>query len=383
MSQIAEISQPDFLYTLCQVGAEPALKKELSRSHPELKFAYSRPGFVTFKSPGSLDLTNFRLQSTFARLYGKTLGQRKIATVDLELNLSQILAQIAALAGDERVDLHIYERDQVLPGDEPPGFDPVARSAQLKENVENLLQSPDSPLKPKQVRLNQIAPHGTRAIDLVVIDWSDTHVHLFLGERLIANHQSPYPGAHPRITLPKKAPSRAYIKMSEGLLWSQAPIKRGDRAIEIGSAPGGASLALLEKGLQVVGIDPGKVDQIVLDHPHFRFIQSSMAEVDRDLLPRGVHWLICDMNVTPNISLYAIDKLTSRYALCLVGVLLTIKLNQWKLADEIPAMLEHVKSMGMVEVHATQLPSNRQEFFIFGLTKVGQKRKEKGLTSQS
>src|SRR6186997_3062423 len=42
---------PSFIFATCQVGAEPALKTELARVWPDFKFAYSRPGFLTFKVP--------------------------------------------------------------------------------------------------------------------------------------------------------------------------------------------------------------------------------------------------------------------------------------------------------------------------------------------
>ena len=45
-----------FLFVICQVGAESALKGEMSSAWPELRFAFSRPGFVTFKLPASLKL---------------------------------------------------------------------------------------------------------------------------------------------------------------------------------------------------------------------------------------------------------------------------------------------------------------------------------------
>src|SRR5690349_20007277 len=40
---------PEFVFATCQVGAEIALKQEVARTAPNLRFAYSRPGFLTFK----------------------------------------------------------------------------------------------------------------------------------------------------------------------------------------------------------------------------------------------------------------------------------------------------------------------------------------------
>jgi 23S rRNA (cytidine2498-2'-O)-methyltransferase len=73
--------------------------------------------------------------------------------------------------------------------------------------------------------------------------------------------------------MPPEAPSRAYRKLEEALMWSQAPAaRRRHRLSRIGSSPGGASYALLRRGVDVYGIDPAKMAPVVLD-----FIQTSPA----------------------------------------------------------------------------------------------------------
>jgi 23S rRNA (cytidine2498-2'-O)-methyltransferase len=67
---------PQFLFAVCQCGAEPALKQELAASHPELKFSFSRPGFVTFKfAEPCQNAATYQLKSTFARTWGFSLGK--------------------------------------------------------------------------------------------------------------------------------------------------------------------------------------------------------------------------------------------------------------------------------------------------------------------
>jgi hypothetical protein len=114
------------------------------------------------------------------------------------------------------------------------------------------------------------------------------------------------------------------------------------------------------------------MDPQVLQHPNFTHIQKSVNQVPREDLPESVQWLLLDMNVEPNVSLYAVDRLASRMKDSLHGLLLTVKLNQWKFADEIPYFLEHVKAMGMVRAKAIQLAYHRQEILIYGLTRRGQ-----------
>jgi 23S rRNA (cytidine2498-2'-O)-methyltransferase len=192
-----------------------------------------------------------------------------------------------------------------------------------------------------------------------------------MGAHIHSVAHSPFPGGETPVELPEEAPSRAYLKLEESLHWAGNPVRTGDTAVEIGSAPGGASYALLKRGLRVVGIDPGEMAGKVLRHPDFIHFQKPVAMVPREELPDCVEWLFLDMNVEPRISLFAVDRLVTRLKSSLLGVILTLKLNRWKIADEIPSMLEHVRVMGMVRVKAAQLSHNRQEIVIFGLTRKG------------
>ncbi|MCA9211774.1 MAG: hypothetical protein KDB27_01820, partial [Planctomycetales bacterium] len=68
--------ESEFLFVCCQVGAEPALKSEIGRNSPNLRFAFSRPGFVTFKNAGENKMTpHVELRSVFARTFGLSLGR--------------------------------------------------------------------------------------------------------------------------------------------------------------------------------------------------------------------------------------------------------------------------------------------------------------------
>jgi 23S rRNA (cytidine2498-2'-O)-methyltransferase len=67
---------PDFLFITCQIGAERAVKEEMARCWKDFRFAYSRPGFLTFKLPEKHRLAeDFGLNSVFTRAYGFSLGK--------------------------------------------------------------------------------------------------------------------------------------------------------------------------------------------------------------------------------------------------------------------------------------------------------------------
>ena len=128
-----------------------------------------------------------------------------------------------------------------------------------------------------------------------------------------------WPGGLFDAVLPADAVSRAYLKMAEALAWSGLPIKRGDHVVEVGCSPGGASQALLERGLVVTGIDPAAVDPVVLAHPRFTHIQKRGADLRRREF-RGVRWLAADMNVAPAYTLTTVEQIVTHPAVEVAGL---------------------------------------------------------------
>jgi 23S rRNA (cytidine2498-2'-O)-methyltransferase len=111
-----------FVFVTVQSGAERALKSEIAREHPELKFAFSRPGFVTFRSSEDL-AADFALRTVFARTWGFSLG--KVTGSDDSQRARDAWRLIGEQLPDEPIrDLHVWQRDRVLPGDD--GYDGAA-----------------------------------------------------------------------------------------------------------------------------------------------------------------------------------------------------------------------------------------------------------------
>ena len=135
---------------------------------------------------------------------------------------------------------------------------------------------------------------------------------------------------------------------------------------EIGSAPGGASQALLARGLDVLGIDPAEMHPSVAAHPRFRHIRRRAAQVPRREF-RKVRWLTADMNVAPNFTLDAVEGIVTHAEVHVRGLLLTLKLPEWSLAEHIPEYLDRVRSWGYNLVHARQLQHDRREFCVAAL----------------
>ena len=72
------------------------------------------------------------------------------------------------------------------------------------------------------------------------------------------------------------------------------------------------------------------------------------------------------MNLAPQVALHGVRRIVSTLRPSLRGVIFTLKLNDWKLAAEVPAFRARVAGMGLQDVRATQLHANRREICVVG-----------------
>ncbi len=352
-----------FLYTTCQIGAEPALKREIAERHPEFRFAYSRPGFLTFKLPAERALkADFLLKSVFARAFGFALG--KVTAESLEDRGREVLQ----LAGERPFTLlHVWPRDLHTPGHR--GFTPGLNEHSNAAREAILAAWPESdPRRGWLVQPPREKP-GQLVLDCIVVGRNEWWV----GYHLTAGYVSRLPGGLQTIELPPHAVSRAYLKMREALAWAQFPFEQDQQAVEIGCAPGGASQALMEQGLLVTGIDPAEVDPVVANDPRFNHVQKRGADVQRREF-RKTRWLTADMNVAPQYTLDTVEAIVTHPEVEIRGLLLTLKLLDWDLAAMLPEYLERIRSWGYSDVRARQLQFNRQEICVAALRSGRAKR---------
>jgi len=347
---------PSFLFVVCQRGAEGVLKQEIAREYPAFRFAYSRSGFLTFKLPEDQPWAeDAELRCVFARAHGLSLGNVQGGTAE------NLAAAMWELVGERAFDhLHVWQRDTAIPGEGgfEPGLTPLAE--EVGRVIAERMPALPSRLAPPPV--NRVARSGHRILDCMLVDPDQW----WIGCHRATNMPSRWPGGVPKIELPDEAVSRAYLKTAEGLLWSRLPIKPGDRCVEIGSAPGGSCQALLERGLHVTGIDPAVMDPAVLQHPNFTHIRARPTSLKRSEF-QGTRWLTADLNVAPVQTLDAVEHIVNNRDVRVRGMLLTLKLPEWSLADQIPAYLQRVRSWGYHYVNARQLAFDRQEICVAAL----------------
>jgi 23S rRNA (cytidine2498-2'-O)-methyltransferase len=334
-----------FYFAICQTGAEKAVKAEVLAEHPQLRFAFSRPGFVTFKDAeaGTAPLTIHR--GIFARLWGEVISQTRDPQ---ELPALLALIPTGAIA-------QCFDRDQYVPGDEPEGF---ARDAKIRA----ILAGNDGFISAKTPRV------GDKVYSVIWVD----DFHVFLGLHVHAANLAPAPGNAPEIPLPAESPSRAYLKIEEAIYRFHPEVKPGWKALEVGCAPGGATTALLNRGFTVTGIDPQYMDERIYARQGFTHVRKPARYATPDDLRKvNPDWLVMDMSIPPRDALaelsHVIQTLRGLYGkeLKIRQGFLTIKLNDWKYAGEIADYLARLEKIGFHDLHPTQLCSNRQEFFVF------------------
>lgn len=350
------MSSPNrFLFATCQLGAENALKQEALSQSAAMRLAFSRPGFLTFKLPDDSGWPT-EWNSVFARVAGWSLG--KIQSDD-----PAVIAQEAwRCYGDRPVRrIHVWARDAApLEGadasaSEPTELDSVRRalveSCPKADALARGAAAPKTPGRPGDFVLDciRVAPN----------EW-------WIGQHRVADELSRWTGGILPLTLPPDAVSRAWLKMEEALRWSDLPIPSDARFAEIGSAPGGASQALLARGYSVLGVDPAAMHETVLAHPNFTHLRRRANQASyREF--RKIRWLTADMNVAPNYTLEVIASIVNHAEINVRGMLLTLKLFDWKLAAEIPHYLAAIRSWGFNEIRARQLANNRQEICVAAL----------------
>jgi 23S rRNA (cytidine2498-2'-O)-methyltransferase len=354
--------QSQFLFITCQVGAEPALKRELAKYRPGFRFAYSRPGFLTFKLPEKHGLKDdFDLKAIFARAYGFSLGKVElpasfVCTASLGPTLVGPAEEVWKLAGEREFDaLHVWPRDRYAPGHHDYEVQQTAESLAADAAIRAA-----APERSAAVKSKRFTNKGDRVLDVVLVEPNQWWVGFHRAGTLPTCRPG---GIFEEIQLPPDAVSRAYLKLEEGLKWSGLPVEAGDHAAEIGCAPGGACQALLNRGLLVTGIDPADIDPYVAANPNFRHLKMRGSDVKRREFA-GVKWLMTDMNVAPKYTLDTVETIVTHPDVNIEGLLLTLKLLDWDQADDAAEYVSRVQSWGFGKVHCRQLQNNRREFCL-------------------
>ena len=370
---------PQFVFMTCRPGAETALKQELLLAEPAWRLAFSRPGFVTFKVADEkpLDAAQLAARSwTFARSHGISLGRITGSEAgEMAQQVWQLAGVASHAAANPFTDLHVWERQRQLSDDSASLVGGSPLSNEIEAAIRAAAPTTCAHLQKPLEGARRPTHRNGRVLDVVVVEpnewWIGTHEASTLPQR--------WPGGMIPVRLPEHAVSRAYAKLEEALAWSGLPIEAGDECVEIGCAPGGASQALLDRGLFVTGVDPAEVDPAVLAHPRFRHLRKRGKEVRRGEF-MGVRWLTADVNLAPSYTLDTVEAIVQHPGVAIRGLVLTLKLADWAQAERLPEFAARVRGWGYRDVRIRQLASGGQEVCLVALRRrelrrLGRKRK--------
>ena len=330
----------DFVFATCLPGLEPALKLDVARARPELRFAYSRPGLVTFKSTRAVPPDDTP-GSVFARVWGRSIGAA-----------SDPAAAAVQLAGFAASRVHVFAREPADP--DAAGDEAAAGAAQAALLAPWLALGPGGP-----------AAIGELVADMIVAP--ATGEPAWLGVHRHDRFRSPHAGGAFPVTLPAEAPSRAYAKIEEAIAWAGLDVAAGQVALEIGAAPGGAVLALARRGLEVWAVDTGALAPQVAALPAVHHLAKKVGALRWEELPPRIDWLLVDVNLAPQVALHEVGRLMPRLRPQLRGAVFTLKLNDWTFVAELPVLVERIRGMGLPDVRMQHLPSNRREICAVAL----------------
>ncbi len=347
-----EYPQSSFIFIACRAGSEPALKREIARRHPGLLTpAFMRPQLLTFKASRPLS-ADFDPQCVFARAWGISL-----ARVPADAPGGDWISQ---LPKDLPLRVHAFPR--IAPETGVTEADLAAAEA-IGTGVASLLSADPA----RQVSCSGPALDGEFVIDVITGEEGEPAL---IGCHLHRAPHHPLPGALPLLVQPDAAPSRAWRKVEEAFAfagWAAPGFLEGRTALELGCAPGGASYALLNRGVRVIGVDPGPVEDRVLHFQgpagatltHLRLPAGALAGME---LPSPIDLLLSDMNLAPPVVLRYIERLQQR--IHAPALILTLKLNDADMESQVPDFLAQLKRFAPRPLLATPLPSNRREICV-------------------
>lgn len=341
----------DFVFATCREGSERPLKKYVAaRSGTLLRPAFMRPQLITFKSAKLLDGA-FALDTPFARLTGISLG--------MFASDEELVQKTHEAFGDRPLRLHVFPRETPENGVTPETWSKVdarhdALAAAMRAAgcvVHDVAQPQD----------------GDHVLDVIVGSEGERTL---LGTHIHSARCQSLPGGLSRLVLREDAPSRAWLKMEQALIFAKLDGPKalpGKTAVELGSAPGGAALALLDRGVNVIGVDTADMDPRITHYKkpgggRFTYLRMSAMDVLDEDLPRPVHLLISDMNVAPPVMIGMIERLQAQ--LNARVLILTLKINDPTMEWSLPKFLTRIRRFAPSPVRAVQLPANREEICV-------------------
>jgi 23S rRNA (cytidine2498-2'-O)-methyltransferase len=182
---------------------------------------------------------------------------------------------------------------------------------------------------------------------------------LIVGTLPVSDAPTLAPGGRARVHLPAGAPSRAGRKLVEALDWFGRSPEAGDVCVDLGAAPGGWSVVLLDRRARVIAVDPAELAPEVRRRKGLTHVKASAFEFSPT---EPVDWLLCDMAWRPVEVAQMLAKWgRRRLASALVA---NIKLPMKARSEFVAKVVDIVHGGGWRDVRARQLYHDREEITL-------------------
>ena len=297
-----------FYFVLTNPEAETLFFEELRLRYPEFRRSYSKSGFITLKG-----VEEVIFKPLFCRLSGISHGSFRKADLHVD-----------------RAWVYAVNPELVIPQD-------------LKELSDRTIFKPGETAR------------------LVIMTGPDEY---WLGSYTLRPDHFQTPGEVSSI-LEREVPSRAYYKIAEVYEAFDLPFENQSKVLELGSAPGGASLFLLEQDMKVLGVDPADMDPVITKKFDFKHIRRPFETLTEQDLPDDIDWIISDINLPPTVVLKEVHRLLS--FLEPRGLIITLKINDMKHLQVVAGVREQFRKHGFDKVELKYLPSHRKEIALIAL----------------
>jgi 23S rRNA (cytidine2498-2'-O)-methyltransferase len=298
-----------FYFALTNIEAETLLREEVRIRYPEFRPSYSRPGFVTFKGDSEINFNPY-----FCRISGTCLGKFSLS------NLAFERAWVYALSD------HL----------EIPPFLKVMSDQTIFKKGETVI--------------------------LIVMVGADEY---WVGTYPLQSQHFQTPGEVSSILVRDDVPSRAYYKIAEAFEAFDLPFDHQEVVLELGSAPGGASLFLLEQDLRLLGVDTADMDPKILKHIDFKHLKKPFETLTQNDFKKDVDWIISDVNLPPTVVLREVFRLIT--FLNPRGLVITLKMNDLKHLEVVATVRDLMRKQGFSKTYLKYLPSHKKEICLVAL----------------
>ncbi|MFT3992111.1 MAG: SAM-dependent methyltransferase [Luteolibacter sp.] len=318
----------EFAFALTNPGTERALKQEVEISGIGWRLSYQRRGFVTFKADKPFTLDSLNVEIACARRLCVSLG--KAMTREAAVRL----------LGGVKIIQHARFFDRKMQG----------------VSSEGTLSAGDL--------VGTVVELGPEEF------WAGVHRH--------SANLSPDPAGDGGLVMAERSPSRAWLKLEEAVRFFGLNFSDKDIVVELGCAPGGVVLALLDRGVPVIGVDPARMADVVMEssilhrddaragETWFYHCRKPAALVSKKDLGQGVTWFMSDMNQSPDVILTECLRFC-KMAPSIQGALMTLKLTDTRQVAEKGKWFETLKAAGFKTIRLQQFSVHHKELALLAM----------------